>query len=220
MKRSQINKIIDENIIFAESLGFVLPPFAKWTIRDWETKNNDYIHVYKSGLGWDVSDYGFGNFAKTGIVALTIRNGNEKIFGYEKPYAEKLLFLEPYQDIPIHFHPSKIEDLINRGGADFYIKLYNSNSDNGMADGQVNVFIDGRAFIVNAGETITIKPGESITLLPRQYHTFWTEKGKTLFGEVTMTNNDHYFYDTVPSATKIIEDVPPKYFLSDEYPSV
>jgi len=218
MKRSQINMIIDESIYFTEKMNFFIPPFAKWTIDEWKTKSHNYKNIFTSKLGWDISDYGLGNFKKTGIVALTIRNGVEKIFGFEKPYAEKLLILEPFQEVPIHFHPCKIEDLINRGGKDFYIRLYNSNIDNSMNYEPVNVFMDGKKFIINAGDTLTIKPGESITLLPRQYHKIWTEKGKTLFGEVTMTNNDHHFYEINPDVMEITEDVQPKYYLANEYP--
>ena len=220
MYRSEINKLIDKSITFAEHVGFVLPPFAKWTVDDWKSKGSDgeHINIYKSGLGWDVSDYGFGEFLKTGIIALTIRNGIEKIYKHEKTYAEKLLFLEPNQNVPIHFHPFKIEDLINRSGDVFYIKLYNVNEDNSIdMESPVPTFMDGRTFTVNPGEIITVKPGESITLMPRQYHQFWTEKEKTLFGEVTMTDNTHHFYNCKPSETKIIEDVPLKYLLTSDY---
>ena len=219
MYRSQINKIISENIIFAENLGFMLPPFAKWTVDDWKSKGNEYESICKNGMGWDISDYGLGNFEKTGIVAFTIRNGKEKVYGFEKPYAEKLLFLEPYQEVPTHFHPSKIEDLINRGCVDLYIQLFNAQNDNSISTAPVDVYMDGFTFSVSAGSIITIKPGESITLMPRQYHKFWAENGKALLGEVTMTNNDHYFFDIEPSETKIIEDAKPIYFLTNEYPN-
>ncbi len=208
MKRSQINKIIQDNISFIEGTGFVLPPFAKWTVSEWDAIGGEYDGVRNGRLGWDVSDYGSGDFHKKGIVALTIRIGNEKIDGFDKPYAEKLLILEPFQEIPLHFHPNKIEDLINRGGADFFIKLYNSNPDDSINTVPVNVFMDGRRFTVPSGEIIRVRPGESITLLPRQYHAFWSESGKTLFGEVTMTNNDHHFFDVEPGPTEIEEDEP------------
>lgn len=218
MKRSEINEIIKNNIEFIQSNGFNLPPFATWTLEEWKSKGREYDDIRNNSLGWDVSDYGCGDFYKLGIVAFTIRNGNQKVFQvYEKPFAEKLLILEPRQEIPLHFHPSKVEDLINRGKTDIMIKLYHSNPDYSISEKPVDVLMDGHRFTIGAGEIIKVKPGESITLVPRQYHTFWSESDKALLGEVTMTNNDHYFYNLSPSPTIIEEDVLPLYLLSNEY---
>lgn len=217
MKRSQIDNIIEKDIDFICKLGFRLPPFAFWSFNDWKTNVNEYSDAKINGLGWDISDYGFNDFYKQGIVALTIRSGNENSLDYKKPYAEKLLVLEPNQECPMHFHPNKIEDLINRGGGDFLIKLYNASDDNNLSDTPVEVLMDGRKFTINAGQIIRVKPGESITLKPRQYHTFWADDSKVLFGEVTMNDNEHYFYGTSPSPTIIEEDTPKKYLLTDEY---
>lgn len=217
MKRSEIDTIIQKNIDFINKLGFQLPPFAFWTFDDWKINVQQYNDAKVNDLGWDISDYGFGDFYKQGIVALTIRSGNNKSLDYKKPYAEKLLILEPNQQCPMHFHPNKIEDLINRGGGDFFIKLYNANVDNTLSDTDVEVLMDGRRFTVIAGQVIRITPGESITLKPRQYHIFWANESKVLLGEVTMNDNEHYFYGTPPTATLIEEDTPKKYLLTNEY---
>ena len=217
MKRSQIDYIIEEDIKFIQEVGFLLPPFALWTLCDWRIKGHEYDNIKANMLGWDVSDYGFGNFSECGIVAFTIRSGNENSGDYAKPYAEKLLILESNQECPLHFHPNKIEDLINRGGGDFFIKLYNANCDKSLSNAPVEVLMDGHKFIVEAGEVIRVKPGESITLKPRQYHSFWAEHSKVLFGEVTMSDNIHHFYDKIPSQMIIEEDSQKKYVLSNEY---
>ena len=219
MKRSQINTIIEDSIKFIEDCKFHIPPFAEWTVEEWKTKGSEYDDIRNNGLGWDVSDYGFGNFHKLGIVALTIRSAHQKIFSkYEKPFAEKLLCLEQGQELPLHLHPQKVEDLINRGGSDFFIKLYKANPDNSISDDFVDVLMDGRKLTIKAGEILRVRVGESITLLPNHYHTFWVESGKTLFGEVTMTNNEHYFYEKSPTSTVIEEDCLPVYHLFNEYP--
>lgn len=51
-------------------------------------------------LGWDITDYGLGNFDKFGFSLITIRNGcRTQPEKYPKVYAEKLLYLDeaPYR---------------------------------------------------------------------------------------------------------------------------
>jgi len=218
LKRSQINEIIKESIDFIQAQGFQLPPFAKWTTLDWENKGVEYDNLRQAGLGWDVADYGLDDFAKIGIVALTIRLGSIPTLGYEKPYAEKLLVLQPDQEVPLHFHPNKIEDLINRGTTDCYICFYRAKADGSLDEQPVTILMDGCIKTVAAGQKIVLKPGESVTLLPKQYHKIWAGREKVLLGEVTMVNNDHHFFDVSPSATIIEEDVQPEYYLVNEYP--
>ena len=55
-------------------------------------------------LGWDITDYGMGNFDKMGFSLITIRNGNLKMDKYTKTYAEKLLYIKEEQYSPLHFH--------------------------------------------------------------------------------------------------------------------
>lgn len=56
-------------------------------------------------LGWDITDYGMGNFDKFGFSLITIRNGNCSMADkYPKGYAEKLLYLKEGQYAPNHFH--------------------------------------------------------------------------------------------------------------------
>lgn len=222
MKRSDINRIIRENIAFAESLSFRLPPFAYWTAGDWEAKGPEYDEIRDNMLGWDVSDYGLGEFLKTGIVAFTLRNGSRNDPRYKKPYAEKILILEEGQEIPNHFHWSKMEDIINRGGGDFMVKLYNSAPDEGLSPEPVTVYMDGRVFAAEAGAVVRLKPGESITLTQGQYHSFWADGGKVLLGEVSMVNDDNIdnrFYVNMPRFSEIEEDEPKEYLLCNEYPS-
>ena len=94
MKRSKINQCIKEMEQLAEKHGFVLPPFCNWTPDEWETKSHEYDEIRDNMLGWDITDYGLGDFDKVGFALVTIRNGNQNHPKYKKVYAEKLLMLK------------------------------------------------------------------------------------------------------------------------------
>ena len=94
---------------------------------------------------------------------------------------------------PMHFHHNKMEDIINRGGGNLIVEVYNATDDDRLADTDVTVHLDGHTATVPAGTKLRLAPGESITLPQRQYHAFWAEKGhgKVLIGEVSMVNDDN-----------------------------
>ncbi len=222
MKRSEINRIILENIDFIKSRGFCLPPFAFFTPEEWAEKGHEYDEIRRNMLGWDVTDYGRGDFASTGLFLFTIRNGNLH-GGSDKPYAEKLLISEEDQYSPMHFHWNKMEDIINRGGGNLMVELYSRGENDTLGTEPVTVNTDGRVYTVPSGTVIRLTPGESITLRPGQYHAFWAEKGhgKCLLGEVSMVNDDNTdnrFYEPQGRFPEIEEDCPPVYLLCNEYP--
>ena len=76
MKRSEINKIIQKAINFLKEQKFFLPKFAYWKMKDWKEKGQEIREIIENQLGWDISDYGSGNFSKMGVFHFTIRNGN------------------------------------------------------------------------------------------------------------------------------------------------
>lgn len=41
-------------------------------------------------LGWDITDFGRGDFSTCGFGLITLRNGNQHNPKYKKVYAEKL----------------------------------------------------------------------------------------------------------------------------------
>ena len=221
MERSEINKIILENIDFIDKMNFKLPKFAYFTSDEWKEKGSEYNEIRENMLGWDVTDYGHGDFKKIGLFLFTIRNGNINKPG--KSYAEKLLISDEDQYSPMHFHHNKMEDIINRGGGNLIVEVYNATDDDGLADTDVTVYIDGHTEVVPAGTKIRLTPGESITLPQRQYHAFWAEKGygKVLIGEVSMVNDDNVdnrFYEPQGRFPTIEEDEAPVYLLCNEYP--
>ena len=226
MKRSQINQVIKDMEALAQEIGFHLPPFANWTAQEWNEKGHEFDEIRDNGLGWDITDFGMGDFSKNGFGLFTVRNGNPKLPKYKKPYAEKLLMMYPGQKAAMHFHWSKMEDIINRGGNDVYITVYNSDKDGKMLDTDVTVNTDGKISIVPAGTAVKLTPGESITITPYLYHDFevLAEGGKVLLGEVSMCNddqNDNRFYEEGTGRFPAIdEDEAPYRLLCNEYPEV
>ncbi|MBR4748705.1 MAG: D-lyxose/D-mannose family sugar isomerase [Abditibacteriota bacterium] len=222
MKRSEINKLLREAAAFADKMNFRLPPFAYWSPEEWAEKGHEYDEIRDNMLGWDITDFGKGDFDKIGLLLFTIRNGNLTDKKYGKPYAEKLLIVEVDQVTPYHFHWQKMEDIINRGGGELVIKLYNSDEKEDFADTPVLVSSDGRNYEIPAGGIVRLTPGESITLKQGQYHKFWAEKGKTLVGEVSKVNDDRVdnrFYEETGRFPEIEEDEKPLYLLGNEYPA-
>ena len=89
MKRSQINKALKELETACQRYCCYLPPFCHFTPKEWEDKGHEYDEVRECMLGWDITDYGLGNFEKAGFSLITLRNGNVKQKEkYPKPYAE------------------------------------------------------------------------------------------------------------------------------------
>lgn len=221
MKRSEINKIMKDAVDFIDKMNFKLPPFAFWSPDEWAEKGKEYNEIRDNMLGWDITDFGSGNYLKEGLLMFTLRNGNFNDKTYVKPYAEKLLIVEENQITPFHFHWRKMEDIINRGGGDLIVQVYNSTKEEEFADTDVDIYKDGYHYTVKAGDTVRIKPGESISIQSGMYHQFWAEGGKILLGEVSKVNDDRVdnrFYKVTGRFPTIEEDEQPLYLLGNEYP--
>lgn len=224
MKRSEINAIMREAVAFAGKMNFRFPPFAFWSPEDWKSKGAEYDEIRDNMLGWDITDFGSGDYYKVGLLMFTLRNGNFNLKKYVKTYAEKLLIVQEEQVTPFHFHFKKMEDIINRGGGNLLMQLYNSDDKEQFADTPVTVYSDGRSYQVKPGSIIRIRPGESVTYMPGQYHKFWGEKGTgtVLIGEVSKVNDDRVdnrFLEKTGRFPEIEQDEAPLYLLSNEYPS-
>ena len=223
MKRSEINAVIKDFEGLLEKHQFALPPFLGFTPDEWKEKGEEYQEIKDNALGWDVTDYGLGDFDKVGLTLITLRNGNVGNPEYTKTYAEKIMMLREGQLSPNHFHWKKMEDIINRGGGNVVFHLWNVGENESLADTDVAVFRDGRKYMVPAGSEIILKPGESLTLYPYTYHDFSVEPGTgyALTGEVSMCNDDNSdnrFYESIGRFPTIEEDEPPYRLLCNEYP--
>ena len=130
MKRSEINRALRELEAMCQKHCCYLPPFCAFTPEQWRHIGHEYDEVRDCMLGWDITDYGLGDFDRVGFSLITIRNGNRAMADkYPKVYAEKLLYLKEGQYAPMHFHWYKTEDIINRGGGKVLIRVYNSLPD-------------------------------------------------------------------------------------------
>jgi D-lyxose ketol-isomerase len=223
VKRSEINKAIQTALQTLEEHKFRLPPFAHWTPQQWRIAGPECERLRANGLGWDITDFGSGDFAKMGAVLFTLRNGNHEQPDKGTPYAEKVIILTPGQRLPLHFHYAKTEDIINRGGGIMKMKLYNSLPDGGVdKTAPVRVFRDAIERTVQPGELIEIHPGASVTLTPRLHHLFWAHEngGVLICGEVSSVNDDladNFFAEPVTRFAEIVEDEPPLRVLCNEY---
>ena len=225
MKRSEINAALREMEQMLWDYRFSLPDFCGFTPADWAEKGHEYDEVRDNMLGWDITDYGLGKFDEVGFSLITLRNGNlARKDRYPKTYAEKLLYIKEGQYSPMHFHWSKMEDIINRGGGTVLIRVFNSLPDEEIDRvSPVTVHVDGCESVVPAGTQVRLRPGQSICITPYLNHDFEVEPGggPVLLGEVSQCNDDEHdnrFNPPVGRFPAIEEDEPPYRLLCSEYP--
>ena len=226
MKRSEIKRALQEMEATLKRYQINLPPFCRFTPEEWRSKGHNYDEIRDNMLGWDITDYGQGDFDKVGFSLITLRNGNLKMQDrYAKTYAEKLIYLKEGQYSPNHFHWNKMEDIINRCGGTLLIRVYNSLPDESIDKvSDVTVHLDGCAVTVPAGTQVRLEPGMSISIQPRLYHDFEVEPGTgpIVIGEVSQCNDDNTdnrFNPPVGRFPTIEEDEPPYRLLCNEYPA-
>ncbi len=223
MKRSEINGIITQAAEFIHSFGYILPPFAWWKPAEMKAKRADIAKLIDTRMGWDITDYGRGDFANLGLFLFTVRNGNaaDLTRGRGMLYAEKIMISRKDQLSPMHRHAVKAEDIINRGGGTLTLKLYASAPDGSLDESsQVSVPVDGCIRTFDAGGILRLAPGESVTLLPGVFHAFWGEGKDVLIGEVSTVNDDatdNYFAEPVSRFSKVEEDEDPIHLLVSDY---
>lgn len=222
MKRSEINAIIRQADAFLKEHHFYLPPFAYWTPKQWQAIGAAGQQIVERNLGWDITDFGRGDFAHYGLVLFTIRNGLMANLqaGKGELYCEKVLIGQVDQITPLHHHWTKTEDIINRGGGRLVVQLYNATEDGELQDTAVSVTTDGLERVVEAGGEVILGRGESITLKPYCYHAFWAIDEPVLIGEVSLVNDDNHdnrFYEPIGRFPQIEEDEAPLHLLVGDY---
>ena len=223
MKRSDINRIIRDSDAFMRANGQILPPFAYWTPDEMRARRDEIGGIVARRLGWDITDYGKGDFTRRGLFLFTTRNGDAAHLakGRGMLYAEKIMISRRDQVAPMHRHDVKAEDIINRGGGTLALKLYASGPD-GLIDRGVDVTVptDGIMRTLPAGGILRLAPGESVTLLPGIWHAFWGEEQDVLIGEVSTVNDDltdNFFAEPISRFSKVEEDEPPLHLLVSDY---
>ena len=224
MKRSEINRIMRESRDFLRRMGFLLPPFASWSPEEWKRRGPECGEIVRNQLGWDITDFGSGDFEAKGLFLFTIRNGS--IADLERPtgksYAEKVLIVQPGQVTPTHFHFRKMEDIINRGGGVLELQFWGSTPEETLGDGEVLLSFDGVERVVKPASTVSLTPGESVCIPAGVYHKFWGREGAgtVLVGEVSRVNDDRVdnrFLEPVGRFPSIYEDEEPLHLLVEDY---
>lgn len=222
MKRSRINTIMAEAAEMIARHGFVLPPFARWAPDEFHARAAE-SRIVEARMGWDITDYGQGDFDRMGLFLFTLRNGllADLQRGGGMCYAEKLLISRQDQLSPMHTHVIKAEDIINRGGATLVVELFGSDDHGGFAPDRGGVVrCDGVARRFAPGERLRLAPGESVTLMPGDWHAFWGEGGDVLIGEVSTVNDDltdNIFREPIGRFAEIDEDAAPLHLLVSDY---
>lgn len=225
MDRSTVNEIIEQSDAFIRSFGYIMPPFAYLTPDEMKAQRASLKGIIDARLGWDITDYGRGNFDEMGLFLFTVRNGNaaDLARGTGMLYAEKIMISRKDQLSPMHRHAVKAEDIINRGGGDLVLELFMPDADLQPDHAQeVVVPTDGVERRLKPGGKLVLKPGESVTLLPGVWHAFWAEKDDVLIGEVSTVNDDltdNYFLQPIGRFADITENCAPKHLLVADYPS-
>lgn len=223
MKRSRINEIMAAADEMIRHHGFTLPPFAYWSPDEFRANRDIASRLIDARMGWDITDFGQGQFDTLGLFLFTLRNGlaSDLERGRGMVYAEKLLISRQDQLSPMHTHVIKSEDIINRGGATLVVELFGSDdAGHCAADRGGTVRCDGIQRPFEPGEKLKFAPGESVTLMPGDWHAFWGEGGDVLIGEVSTVNDDltdNIYREPIGRFADIEEDVAPTHLLVSDY---
>jgi len=213
MKRSEVDAAIHRAMELLQANRWQLPRWADWTAEDYARDPATARYLRDHQMGWDITDFGAGDFANRGLTLFCVRNGVQSDPD-DKPYAEKLLFVAEGQETPTHRHRVKMEDIINRAGGVLVLEFAHGGQDGKATDAPVTVRVDGVARSLQPWEKLRLEPGQSVTIERGVYHRFYGEAGKgmVLVGEVSQVNDDHadnYFLDPVGRFARIEEDEPP-----------
>ena len=222
MKRSEINERIAGAEAFFDAMQFRLPPWSLRSPSEWKGKRESESEIFDNMLGWDLTDFGSGEFDRVGLLLFTLRNG--KIGRDAKPYAEKAMIVGENQETPLHFHWSKMEDIIIRGGGRLVMQLWASTPEESLSSEPVRLRVDGVLRELPAGGSLALSPGESVCLERRVYHRFYAEpgSGRVLAGEVSSVNDDradNRFYAPAGRFPDVEEDEAPYRLLVSDYAS-
>ena len=222
MKRSEINRAVEWAKELLQKNNIRLPRYAYWDLEKWAENKDKLDTIRRVMLGWDITDFGTGNFDEIGGVFYTVRNGDMNDASVGVPYCEKYILMKEGQRLPKHYHVFKTEDIINRAGGVLAVWLWNTDEQGRQLDTDVKVYMDGIAHTFKAGEEILVYPGDSISLTPHMAHIFGPKEGygALIAGEVSRVNDDNtdnYFLDSTARFAEIEEDEGVLHPLCNEY---
>ena len=189
MKRSEINRSIDNAQKFFTAHHWALPPNPRW----------------------DVTDFGLGNFKENGLVLINLAE--------EAEYCEKLMYAIKNQKTPAHAHKKKKEDIIVRNGQlaiRLWLGNPENIQHEGMFEIQVNnekkMVSQGDTLHLSSGERITLIPGIYHEFYPVSEECIIGE-----VSTANDDLNDNFFVNQeIGRFSEIEEDEPSKYKLLNE----
>jgi len=167
MKRSEINRAYRQAKACFEHHQWKLPPAPRW----------------------DISDFGLGEFERTGLVLVNLAE--------EAEYCEKLMYCRQNQVTPLHTHARKKEDIICRQGQ-LAMELWAGHPEKTTKGTPFQLKRNGLPSLVHSGEVTVLEAGERVTLTPGIYHAFWGASAECVIGEVSTANddrNDNIFFN-------------------------
>lgn len=227
MKRSEINSCIKEATVIIEGAGIGLPGHASWGPEDWQQNREAAVEMLRRGIGWNISDFGGGDYLKMGIVFYTVSNG---VFDpatgmpVDQIYAHRYFILKEGQQIMTEHHHTKIEDIIVFAGAQLRVELHNVGPNEELdKTNDINIMRSGIWNSYKPGTVITLSRGERIRFEPIHYHRPWGHGGTVLIEEVCMVTDDLKESRHLPAEKPMVfatieEDEKPAYLLCSELP--
>lgn len=160
MKQSEVNKLCHEAASYLKKFNWVLPPQPEWA----------------------ATDFGLGDYTKTGLVEVLLCNEDE--------YCEKIMYAREGMVTPAHTHNDKREDIICRQGT-LKITLWNGHPNDAATKGKkVQIKINRKMVERESGVPFELNAGERIKMTPGIFHEFEPVGGPALIGEVSTFCNE------------------------------
>jgi D-lyxose ketol-isomerase len=182
MKRSEINRALNDAMHCFKSIHWALPPQPRW----------------------DVTDCGLGRFAEVGLVLVNLAEQPE--------YCEKIMYSRQRQVTPMHTHAKKKEDIICRSGRlaielwrGHPEKTRRGETFSVCRNGERVEVRSGEPVVLQSGERVTIEPGVYHAFWPESVEAVIGE-----VSTANDDANDNFFVDpNIGRFPEIIEDEPP-----------
>ncbi len=181
MKRSTVNKAVQDAMDCFQKHHWSLPPVPRW----------------------DVTDFGLGDFSSYGLVLINLAE--------EKEYCEKLMYAKKGMHTPMHAHKKKKEDIIVRNGVmeiQVYNGLPDDSNKNSFmlqVNGALRPTGNGDTLQLQAGERVTLTPGIYHEFWPISDECILGE-----VSTANDDSNDNFFVNPeIGRFSEFVEDEPP-----------
>jgi D-lyxose ketol-isomerase len=188
-------------------------------VDDWKRNKPRAGEVIRARLGWDITDFGRGEFETLGLLLFTVRNGSADNLksGKGMVYAEKIMISRENQVTPFHTHKVKTEDIIVRGGAPLEVRLYNGEPGHPI---DANAPVRCAWIRSTAGcrpAACTIHPAAPSPCSPARPFLLGGRRLQWEVSTVSDDETDNYFLDMVSRFPDVEDDEPPYRLIVPDY---